>query len=165
VFSNIRSFLHFQMHHIIVIMLSMDQGCANFLRIPRTAMCGFKDRVGVIPTISKRRAGARALVGARGVANGAHIGSKLRPDGLFMAYCHIQMPISHESGRISTKSPYTIFSPPFTLSICAEPKGFVSGTPSYLWPKMGLSEGAEPRHFLCFVLSKCGVPMPSSDMG
>ncbi|KAL5676831.1 hypothetical protein ACJX0J_012962 [Zea mays] len=47
-----------------------------------------------------------------------------------MAYCHIQMLIGHESGRIWTKSPYMIFSPPFTLSICVEPQG----------------------HFLCFVL-------------
>jgi hypothetical protein len=72
----------------------------------------------------QRRAGARALVGTRGVAHGTHIGSKQRPNDWFMAYCHIQMLIGHESGRIWTKSPYMIFSPPFTLSICVEPQGF-----------------------------------------
>jgi hypothetical protein len=146
------------MHHIIVIMFSMDQGCANFLRIPRTAMCGFKDRVGVIPTIYQSRAGARALVGTRGVANGAHIGSKLRPDDLFMAYCHIQMPIGRESGRIWVKSPYTIFSTPFTLSICAEPQGFCVRNTKLSLAKDGSVRGGRTEAFLVFCLVQVWSP-------
>jgi hypothetical protein len=47
-----------------------------------------------------------------------------------------------------------IFSPLFTLSIGVEPQGFRVRALSYPWPKLGLSEGAELRHFLFFVLSK-----------
>jgi hypothetical protein len=38
----------------------------------------------------------------------------------------------------------------------------MSETKSYLWPKLGLSEGVELRQTLHFVLSKLRVTMPSS---
>lgn len=54
VFSKIHSFLRFHIHHVIVITISMDQGCESFLRRSRTATWVFKVLVGMIPTISQR---------------------------------------------------------------------------------------------------------------
>jgi hypothetical protein len=104
------------------------------------------------------RAGAWALVGMRGVANGMHIGSKLRPNDWFTTYCHIQMPIGHESRRIWTKSPYTIFSPPFTQSICVEPQGFRVRNTELSLAKDGSVRGGITEAFLVFWLVQLWSP-------
>jgi hypothetical protein len=52
-FSKIKPFLHLQIHHIMVMTVSMDHGCARFLLIPLTARWGLAECVSVIPTISQ----------------------------------------------------------------------------------------------------------------
>jgi hypothetical protein len=111
------------------------------------------------------RGRSSALVGVRGAAADKLCRANLGSDGWLMVFCQFQTAIGRESSQIWAKSLCVIFSPHFPLLKGVEPKGFcVRASKLSLVQIESVSEGRTEANS-CFVSSKRGVPMPSSNRG